>query len=85
MQLLTVLTLLLVLGMGVDYAIFFQARHSDNRAFVAITVAASLTILSFGLLAFSSTPALHALGLATTLGIGLTWLLTPLFRPKDKE
>lgn len=82
-QLLTVLTLLLVLGMGVDYAIFFQARHSDNRAFVAITVAASLTILSFGLLSFSSTPALHALGLATTLGIGLTWLLTPLFRSNN--
>ena len=85
LQLLSVLTLLLVLGMGVDYAIFFQARHSDNRAFVAITVAAALTILSFGLLAFSSTPALHALGLATTLGIGLTWLLTPLFRPENNN
>ena len=85
LQLLSVLTLLLVLGMGVDYAIFFQARHSDHRAFVAITAAAALTILSFGLLAFSSTPALHALGLATTLGIGLNWLLTPLFRPNDLQ
>jgi predicted exporter len=47
---------------------------------LATTLAALLTLLSFGLLAFSRTPALHALGLTATLGVTLSWLLTPMAR-----
>ncbi|MCL1824397.1 MAG: MMPL family transporter [Betaproteobacteria bacterium] len=80
LQLLNVLTLLLVFGMGIDYGLFLVAQKSDARAFLAICVAASLTLLSFGLLAVSSTPALKTIGLTTVLGIGLAWLATPVFR-----
>ncbi|MDR0771485.1 MAG: hypothetical protein LBE75_09905 [Burkholderiales bacterium] len=81
LQLLNVLTLLLVFGMGIDYGLFLIAQRGDARAFLAICVAAVLTLLTFGLLAMSSTPALRTIGLTTVLGIGLAWLATPLFRP----
>jgi len=80
LQLLNVLTLLLVFGMGIDYGLFLVAQRSDARAFLAICVAASLTLAAFGLLAVSSTPALRTIGVTTVLGIGLAWLFTPLFR-----
>ncbi|MDR2015002.1 MAG: MMPL family transporter [Azoarcus sp.] len=85
LQLLNVLTLLLVFGMGIDYGLFLTAQRGDVRAFLAICVAAALTLLSFGLLALSSTPALRTIGLTTVLGISLAWLTTPLFRLSAPE
>jgi predicted exporter len=82
-QLLSILALLLTLGMGVDYAIFLQARQNHAHTLLATTLAAALTLLSFGLLAASSTPALHALGLTATLGVTLSWLLTPVFLERE--
>ena len=78
-QLLSILALLLTLGMGIDYAIFLRAHQTHAHTLLATTLAASLTLLSFGLLALSSTPALQALGLTATLGVTLSWLLTPVF------
>ncbi|MDR3212890.1 MAG: hypothetical protein LBT71_03065 [Azoarcus sp.] len=83
LQLLSILALLLTLGMGIDYAIFLQARQTHAHTLLATTLAASLTLLSFGLLALSGTPALHALGLTVTLGVALSWLLTPVFMQKN--
>jgi predicted exporter len=82
LQLLSILALLLTLGMGVDYAIFLQARQSHAHTLLATTLAALLTLLSFGLLALSATPALRALGLTAALGVMLSWLLTPVFLRK---
>ncbi len=79
-QLLTLVSLLLLLGMGVDYGIFLIERPADGRMFVAICLSAASTLLSFGLLAFSGTPALRAFGLATLLGIIFVWLLAPVCR-----
>ncbi|OHX19085.1 MMPL family transporter [Chromobacterium sphagni] len=81
LQLFTILALLLILGMGVDYGVFLLA-DSDPRAFLSVTLAAAGTLLAFGLLALSSTPALTAFGLTMLLGIGLCWLLNPLFTQK---
>ncbi|MDR3323326.1 MAG: hypothetical protein LBS89_03885, partial [Zoogloeaceae bacterium] len=78
-QLLSILALLLTIGMGVDYAIFLQARQTHAHTLLATTLAAALTLLSFGLLALSTTPALRALGLTATLGVTFSWLLTPMF------
>jgi predicted exporter len=78
-QLLSILALLLTLGMGVDYAVFLQAQQAHAHTLLATTLAAALTLLSFGLLALSSTPALHALGLTAALGVTFSWLLTPIF------
>ncbi|TJZ70696.1 MMPL family transporter [Chitiniphilus eburneus] len=81
LQLLGLLALLLVLGVGVDYGIFHAEHPGDGRMQVATTLSAISTILSFGLLAFSNTPALHAFGLTTLSGVLLAWLIAPLFRP----
>lgn len=85
LQLFNVLALLLILGMGVDYGIFMleqPARHA-LRPFLSISLAAASTVLAFGLLALSATPALRAFGLTMLLGIVLAWALTPLFMPSS--
>jgi predicted exporter len=74
------LSLLLVLGMGVDYAIFLAESDptSDPTTFLALTLATATTILSFGLLSFSSQAALKAIGFTTFVGIFWVWILSPL-------
>ncbi len=85
LQLFNVLALLLILGMGVDYGIFMleQPDRDAIRPFLSVTLAAASTLLAFGLLALSATPALRAFGLTMLFGIGLSWLLTPLFLPSS--
>lgn len=87
LQLFNMLALLLILGMGVDYGIFLLAQPQRDlvRPFLTITLAAISTLLAFGLLALSGTPALHAFGLTMLFGIGLAWLLTPMFMPRDND
>lgn len=80
-QLFTVLALLLLLGMGVDYGIFLLEHPGDGSAWVAVALAGVSTLLSFGLLALSATPALRAFGLTMLLGEAFIWILTPFFRP----
>lgn len=80
-QLFGVLGLILLLGMGIDYGIFLAEHRTDASAWLAVCVGAASTGLSFGLLSLSATPALHAFGLTLLCGIGLVWLLSPLFRP----
>ena len=79
-HLLHCLSLLLVLGMGVDYAIFLAESDpsSEPTTFLALTLATVTTILSFGLLSFSSQAALKAIGFTTFVGIFWVWLLSPL-------
>lgn len=86
LQLFNVLALILILGMGVDYGIFLlaQPERAAIRPFLSITLAAISTLLAFGLLALSATPALRAFGLTMLFGIGLAWLFTPLFMPPSK-
>lgn len=73
--------LVLVLSMGVDFGIFVaEGRASDEetaRALVGIFTATLTTLLSFGLLAWSQSPALRALGLTMTLGLIWSLLLCP--------
>ncbi len=91
-NLMHLVALLLVLGMGVDYGVFMVEAHGDEEA-VGPTLAGMLldcltTILSFGLLAMSVNPALRALGAITTLGVTLSCVLAPvawLFLPKEKR
>lgn len=77
-----VLALLLVLGMGVDYGIFLQEHpdRGDSMAWVAVGLSAVCTLLSFGLLALSRTPALQAFGMTMLIAIGTVWFIAPCFR-----
>jgi predicted exporter len=80
-QLFTVLALLLLLGIGVDYGIFLVEHQDDGASWLAVTLGAGSTLLAFGLLALSATPALHTFGLTMLIGVGTVWLLSPCFRP----
>ena len=85
LQLFNVLALMLLLGMGIDYGIFLIEHRGDASAWLAVCVGAASTWLSFGLLGLSATPALRAFGLTLLFGIGLVWLLSPLFRPPPHD
>ena len=81
LQLFHVLALMLLLGVGVDYGIFMQ-EHPDRRdhtPWLAVGMSAANTILSFGLLGLSHTPALQSFGLTMLLGTALVWLIVPCF------
>ena len=80
-----VLALMLLLGMGIDYGIFLIEHRGDASAWLAVCVGAASTWLSFGLLGLSQTPALRAFGLTLLFGIGLVWLISPLFRPPPHD
>jgi predicted exporter len=70
--------LLLVSAIGVDYAIFMYERVAGAAAsLVGIVLAATTTVLSFGLLALSDTPAIADFGLSVALGIAFTVLVAP--------
>jgi predicted exporter len=79
------LATLLVLGLGIDYTIFL-AESGDSRQITMIGILYSTitTVLAFGLLAFSGTPALKSMGLTVFYGITLTLLLAPVAK-SDKN
>ncbi|WP_050476111.1 MMPL family transporter [Herbaspirillum rhizosphaerae] len=81
LQLFHVLACLLLLGLGVDYGIFLQEPTERHRRFAWLTVGLSAisALLSFGLLALSSSPPLHAFGLTMLIGMALVWLTSPCF------
>jgi predicted exporter len=73
--------LLLVLCIGIDYALFLYWRKPGEKEFLLLgnTLAAITTLLSFGLLALSSTAAIHSFGMTVFVGIVLNFLITTLF------
>ncbi|MBO9538208.1 MMPL family transporter [Herbaspirillum sp.] len=81
LQLFHVLAGLLVLGLGVDYGIFLlePSRHARRYAWLTVGLSAVSALLSFGLLALSASPPLHAFGLTMLCGMLLVWLLAPCF------
>ena len=68
-------SLLLVVGLGLDYALFFnRLSHSQEEwatTFKALWVCCITTALVFGMLLLSHTPPLQAVGLTVSIGAGL--------------
>jgi predicted exporter len=74
-----VMALMLVLGVGVNYSIFLvEGGGREGAAFIAVLLSAATTVLSFGLLALSGTPALAQFGKMLVVGIGVAVLFAPL-------
>jgi predicted exporter len=73
-------SLLLVLGIGLDYGLFFDRCQNQGgdctRTTGALLICCSTTLLVFGLLAASPLPVLHAIGLTVSLGVVTTLLFT---------
>lgn len=80
-NLLHAVSLLLVMGMGVDYGVFI-VDSGANAETLGVTMLSLLlccltTVFGFGALALSTHPALRALGITTGLGVALSFLLAP--------
>ncbi|GLQ46741.1 membrane protein [Dyella lipolytica] len=76
------MALMLVLGVGANYAVFLRegephVTHRPGAMYASVLLSAMTALLSFGLLALSSMPALRDFGLTLLLGIGFTALLVP--------
>lgn len=85
-----VMALMLVLGVGANYAVFLRegephAAHIPGAAYAGVLLSAVTALLSFGLLALSTMPALRHFGLTLLLGIGFTALLAPVSVPAPKN
>jgi len=80
-NLLHAVSLVMVMGMGVDYGVFVVDSSGDSGALGATMLSLLLscltTVFVFGALAFSSHPAMRAMGVTTSLGIALSFLLAP--------
>ena len=78
-NLFSTLALFLVVGIGIDYGLFYaEAKSRSIYIHLAVTLSASTTLLSFGLLSLSETPAIHAFGLTMLTGILTVFLLSPI-------
>ena len=74
-----VLALVLVTGIGIDYSLFFaESRDNPESTLLAVAMSSATTLLSFGLLSLSSTPAVQAVGVTVCIGITVGYILGPL-------
>jgi predicted exporter len=73
------MALVLVLSVGVDYAVFCSETSGARKPVttLAIALAALSTILAFGMLAFSRVFAVHAFGMTMLIGTTLAYLFAP--------
>ena len=75
------LSALLVLSMGIDYAIYFmesaRAQGAPGATLLAVELCAFSTIWSFGLLALCRTPVLAAIGIVVSAGMTFAFLFSP--------
>ena len=77
-----ILNVLLVMGLGLDYALFFNRSEASAQerahTLYGLLVCATTTILVFGILATSTIPVLHAIGLTASVGSFCCLLFTGL-------
>jgi predicted exporter len=81
------LALVLVLSIGFDYAVFCREASPERRpaTMIGVWLAMMATLLSFGLLAFSDTFAIHAFGVTLLAGTIIAFLLSPLASDRAKR
>ena len=76
-SLFSILALLLILGMGLDYVIFLQESDHPQQLMLALIMSSLTTILAFGLLAFSQVAVLQSFGFMVGTGIAVVLLTAP--------
>jgi predicted exporter len=87
LSLLHLVGLLLVVAVGSNYALFFDrmatARGAATpRTLASLALANATTVASFGLIAFSTIPVLHAIGSTVAAGALATLLFAAAFAPR---
>ena len=82
LSLFDIVALALVAGLGLDYGLFYSRASvesieaADTRR--AVFICALSSILVFGILAFSTTPALHGIGATVAVGVAVAYVLARL-------
>ncbi|OTG64164.1 acyl-sn-glycerol-3-phosphate acyltransferase [Acinetobacter sp. ANC 3903] len=76
----------LIIGIGVDYAIFYRHGHDHPQVVgMALFLCMMSTLLGFGLLSFSHTYAIHCFGLTVLLGVIFSFIYATLFTSSDAK
>ena len=80
LSLFNLVALLLVVGIGLNYALFFNRPAPDRaeraRTLLSLAVCCAATLFAFGCLAFSQTPVLRAIGITVALGTVLSLVIS---------
>lgn len=80
LSLFAVVSLLLVVGLGIDYAVFAGSGEAAARG--SVTVCAVTTVAAFALLASADVPVLRDIGLTVAVGTAFAWLLAQGLAPR---
>ncbi len=83
------ISLMLVIGLGLDYALFFNRLPGNseewNTTFKSLWVCGCTTVLVFGILVLSQTPPLKAIGLTVGIGAALSILFAAMWATKAEK
>jgi len=83
-----IVSLLLVLGIGLNYGLFINLPAPDEmerrRALFATLVCVASTVSAFGALAFSASPVLQAIGGTVALGAVLSLLFAAMWTKPER-
>jgi predicted exporter len=80
--------LLLMAGVGLDYALFLGRREEDAaeaaRTMAAVLTCTVTTLLTFGMLALCETPVLRGIGLTVSVGVAAAFGLALALAPRGR-
>lgn len=84
-----ILALLLIVGIGLDYSLFFDRSWISTEDYLhrlhGIFISAASTLITFGILSFSDIPVLSALGQTVTFGVLGCFVLTLVFNINNSD
>ncbi len=82
----SLLSLVLVLGVGINYALFFtKTSAAADTTLLAVTLAMLTTLLTLGVLVFSHTEVIRSFGVTLVCGLSCAFILAPLLINCEKE
>lgn len=86
LNLFSIMGCFLILGIGVDYAIFYRhAGQRDDVVSMALFLCMLSTLLGFGLLSLSNTYAIFCFGFTVLCGVILSYLFASYLTPVDQD
>lgn len=85
LNLFSMMALVLVMGIGINYSLFFaNPRGTPTTSMLAVTLAVMTTSLTLGMLVFSHTQAISSFGIVLCSGIFTAYILSPLALPRTR-
>ncbi len=86
LNLFSIMACFLILGIGVDYAIFYRHGHGqDSLVAVALFLCMISTLLGFGLLSLSNTYAIFCFGITVLGGVVLSFIFATCLTQSDEQ